>query len=56
VVSSEQSEFGADVGQVSTRNVALRAQAIAAALRIQQQGVNPARWVNADTLRELRPR
>ena len=38
---------------VGKRNAALRAQAIASALRIQQQGSKPARWIAADALREL---
>lgn len=38
---------------IGKRNAALRAQAIAAALRIQQQGSKSARWIAADALREL---
>lgn len=41
---------------IGKRNKALRAEAIAAALRIQQQGSKSARWIAADALRELRPR
>ncbi len=41
---------------IGKRNTALRAQAIAAALRIQQQGSKPARWIAADALRELQPK
>ena len=41
---------------IGKRNAALRAQAIAAALRIQQQGSKPARWIAADALRELQPK
>ena len=41
---------------IGKRNAALRTQAIAAALRIQQQGSKPARWIAADALRELLPR
>lgn len=40
---------------IGKRNASLRAHAIAAALRIQQQGSKPARWIAADALRELRP-
>lgn len=40
---------------IGKRNAALRAQAIASALRIQQQGSYSARWIAADALRELRP-
>lgn len=41
---------------IGKRNAALRDAAIASALRIQQQGSKPARWIAADALRELRPR
>lgn len=41
---------------IGKRNKALRAEAIAAALRIQQQGSKSARWIAADALRELTPR
>ncbi len=41
---------------IGKRNAALRTQAIAAALRIQQQGSKPARWIAADALRELQPK
>ena len=41
---------------IGKRNMALRAQAIAAALRIQQQGSKSARWIAADALRELTPK
>ncbi|QTN29043.1 DNA alkylation repair protein [Rhodoferax sp. AJA081-3] len=41
---------------IGKRNTALRAQAIAAALRIQQQGTKSARWIAADALRELDPK
>jgi 3-methyladenine DNA glycosylase AlkD len=41
---------------IGKRNAALRVQAIAAALRIQQQGSKPARWIAADALRELQPK
>ncbi len=41
---------------IGKRNAALRAQAIAAALRIQQQGSKSARWIAADALRELASR
>ena len=39
---------------IGKRNRALRQAAIAAALRIQQQGSKSARWIAADALRELR--
>lgn len=38
---------------IGKRNAALRDGAIACALRIQQQGSKPARWIAADALREL---
>ena len=38
---------------IGKRNAALRDAAIACALRIQQQGSKPARWIAADALREL---
>jgi 3-methyladenine DNA glycosylase AlkD len=38
---------------IGKRNPALHAEAVAAALRIQQQGSKPARWIAADALREL---
>ena len=38
---------------IGKRNTALRAHAIAAALRIQAQGTKSARWIAADALREL---
>ncbi|MES2585163.1 MAG: DNA alkylation repair protein [Pseudomonadota bacterium] len=41
---------------IGKRNKVLRPQAIAAALRIQQQGSKPARWIAADALRELQPK
>lgn len=41
---------------IGKRNAALREAAIASALRIQQQGSKPARWIAADALRELRAR
>ena len=41
---------------IGKRDTALRAQAIAAALRIQAQGSKSARWIAADALRELRPK
>ncbi len=41
---------------IGKRNAALRPQAIAAALRIQQQGTKSARWIAADALRELAPK
>lgn len=41
---------------IGKRNKILRAEAIAAALRIQQQGSKPARWIAADALRELSPK
>ncbi len=42
--------------QIGKRNAVLRGHAIAAALRIQQQGSKPARWIAADALRELAPK
>ena len=39
---------------IGKRNAVLRVAAIEAALRIQQQGTRPARWIAADALRELR--
>lgn len=39
---------------IGKRNERLRPQAIAAGLRIQQQGSRSARWIAADALRELR--
>jgi 3-methyladenine DNA glycosylase AlkD len=39
---------------IGKRNAVLRLAAIEAALRIQQQGTRPARWIAADALRELR--
>lgn len=41
---------------IGKRNAALRTQAIAAALRIQQRGSTSARWIAADALRELDPK
>nr|WP_315491768.1 DNA alkylation repair protein [uncultured Rhodoferax sp.] len=41
---------------IGKRNAALRVQAIAAALRIQEQGTKSARWIAADALRELDPK
>ncbi len=41
---------------IGKRNKTLRQHAIAAALRIQQQGSKPARWIAADALRELAPK
>ena len=41
---------------IGKRNAALRVHAIAAALRIQQQGFKSARWIAADALRELQPK
>lgn len=41
---------------IGKRNATLRAEAIAAALRIQQQGSRSARWIAADALRELQPK
>ena len=41
---------------IGKRNAAQRAQAMAAALRMQQQGTKSARWIAADALRELRPK
>lgn len=38
---------------IGKRNAVLRDAAIACALRIQQQGSKPARWIAADALREL---
>ena len=41
---------------IGKRNAALRTHAIAAALRIQQQGSKSARWIAADALGELAPK
>lgn len=41
---------------IGKRNASLREAAMACALRIQQQGSQPARWIAADALRELRSR
>ncbi len=41
---------------IGKRNAALHTHAIAAALRIQQQGSKSARWIAADALRELAPK
>jgi 3-methyladenine DNA glycosylase AlkD len=41
---------------IGKRNASLRVAAIDAALRIQQQGSKPARWIAADALRELQRR